>query len=138
MKKYLSFVSLDDVETQEHPWGILQWLSEPRVTGTPNMATGYIVVEPGQGHGRHNHEGCEEILYILEGRAVQTIDLPDGQVKKEMAAGELVYVPADVFHSTINTGEGRLVFLAVYQYAGPEAALRADPQCKVLPPKNNS
>lgn len=137
MSKYLSFVSRDDVETQVHPWGNLIWLSEPRVTGTKNMATGFIDVEPGKGHARHNHEGCEEILYILEGKALQTIELPEGQIEKEISAGELVFVPADVFHSTQNIGEGRLVFLAVYQYAGPEAALRADPQCKVLPPENS-
>jgi oxalate decarboxylase/phosphoglucose isomerase-like protein (cupin superfamily) len=111
-------------------------MSEPLVTGTKNMTTGYIVVEPGKGHGRHNHEGCEEILYILEGKAKQMIDLPDGIAEKEMAAGELAFIPAGAFHSTLNVGGGKLVFLAIYQFAGPEAALRADPGCKIIPPKN--
>ena len=136
MTKKLSFVTLDDVETQAHPWGLLQWMSEPLVTGTSNMATGYITVEPGQGHALHNHPGCEEVLYFLEGEALQVIELPEGKIEKKMRPGELVFVPADAAHSTMNTGSGKLAFLAVYQYAGPEAALRADPQCKIIPPKN--
>lgn len=136
MSEIKYFVSLDDVETQVHPWGMLQWLSEPLVTGTKNMATGVIVVEPGQGHASHNHEGSEEILYILEGEAIQTIDLPTGKIEKKMVPGELAFIPADIFHSTKNVGDEKLIFLAIYQFAGPEAALRADPQCKILPPKN--
>ena len=136
MGKKLSFVSLDDVETQVHPWGKLHWLSEPLVTGTNNMTTGYIVVEPGKGHDRHGHEGCEEVLYILEGKAKQMIDLPEGKIQKEMRAGELAYIPAGIPHSTLNIGDGNLIFLAIYQFAGPEAGLRADPQCKIIPPKN--
>ena len=130
------FISLDDVETQVHPWGDLQWMSEPLVTGTKNMATGYISVQPGQGHANHNHEGSEEIIYILQGEALQTIELPGGKIEKRMKPGELAFIPADAFHSTKNVGEGTLTFLAIYQYAGPEAALRADPQCKILPAKN--
>ena len=138
MGKYLNFVTLDDVETQVHPWGILQWLSEPRVTGTGNMTTGLVTVEPGQGHARHNHEGCEEILYFLEGEGLQTLELPDGAVQRKMKASELVFIPAGAFHSTINVGDSRLAILAIYQFAGPEAGLRADPLCKVLPPKNTA
>lgn len=138
MKQYLNFVSLKDVETQIHPWGKLQWLSEPRVTGTQNMATGYIVVEPGNGHADHSHDGCEEILYILQGEARQTIELADTTAAKELHGGELVFVPAGAVHSTQNIGPDKLVFLAIYQYAGPEAALRADPQCSVIPPEGGN
>jgi len=136
MSEVKYFVSPDDVETQEHPWGLLRWMSEPRVTGTGNMTTGHIAIKPGQGHTLHNHEGCEEILYFLKGEALQTIKLPEGTIERKMAPGELVYIPAGVFHSTVNTGPDLLTLLAVYQYAGPEAALRADPQCRVIPPKN--
>ena len=136
MGKYINFVTLDDVETQAHPWGNLQWMSEPLVTGTANMTTGHVDIEPGKGHGRHNHEGCEEILYILEGKARQTLDLPGGTVEKEIGAGTLVFIPAGAYHSTINIGDGNVKLLAIYQFAGPEAALRADPDCKIIPAKN--
>ena len=129
------FVTLDNVETQVHPWGNLSWMSEPRVTGTTNMTTGYISIKPGKGHDSHSHPNCEEVLYILEGKGMQTIELPNETLKKEVKKGDLIFVPGGVPHSTLNTGNDELVFIAVYQFAGPEAALRAAPDCKVLPPK---
>ena len=134
MAKYL--VTSDDVETQVHPWGRVQWMSEPKVTDTDNMATAFVTIEPGQGHLRHNHEGSEQIIYFLGGEALQTIEVPECKLGKKMSAGDLAFIPSDVFHSTMNIGEGPLTFLSVYQHAGPEAALRADPQCKITPPKN--
>ena len=89
MEKIKYFVSKEDVETQVFPWGVLNWLNEPRVTGTKNMAAGVVDVEPGQGHARHNHENCEEILLILKGKALQTIELPDGMIEKEVKEGEM-------------------------------------------------
>lgn len=130
------FIRKENVETQVFPWGVLNWLSEPRVTGTKNMASGLVEVEPGQGHARHNHEGCEEVLFILQGKALQKIELPESTIEKEVSEGELIFVPADVYHSTLNTGDGNLRFLAVYQYSGPEVDLRAAPDCKVLAPES--
>ncbi|HEY5585045.1 MAG TPA: cupin domain-containing protein [Ruminiclostridium sp.] len=131
-----NFVSLDDIETQVFPWGILQWMSEPRITGTKNMATGLVTLSPGMGHDRHNHNNCEEVLYILKGKALQTIELENKKVQKEIGAGELVFIPADVFHSTLNVGQTELKFIAVYQFAGPEASLRSDPACTLIPALN--
>ncbi len=40
MDKFLNIVTPDDVETQVLSWGSFQWMNEPRVTGTSNMAVG--------------------------------------------------------------------------------------------------
>ena len=81
MEKYLSMVSLDDVETQVLDWGTFQWLNDPRVTGTEHMVLGLGIIKPGFGHTRHNH-GCDEFIYFLEGTAKQTIERPDGLQEK--------------------------------------------------------
>ena len=136
MSAFRRFVTVDQVETQVFPWGRLQWLSEPRVTGSGVMTTGVVTLEPGKGHDRHNHPGSEEILFVLEGHGVQTVETPEGTHTKEVFPGELIHLPEGAFHSTRNTGEEPMVLLAVYQFAGPEAALRADPVCTVEPPKS--
>lgn len=41
------------------------------------------------------------------------------------------------YHSTFNVGTGVLRILACYEFAGPEAALRADPGCTVIPPRSS-
>jgi len=127
------FVEPKDVDTMVLDWGRIHWLSEPRVTGTDRITAGVVTLEPGKGHARHNHPGVEEILYFLEGEGIQMIDM--GQEEhRPVRAGMLVHIPADVYHSTANTGSKPMKFLAVYSPPGPEALLRLMPDCRIEPP----
>ncbi len=128
------FVSADDVETQVFDWGTLKWLSEPRVTNAKRIAAGVVILEPGKGHTRHNHPGVEEILYVISGTGIQMVEDAEGQpMRRAVAAGDLVHIPADVFHETINTGWEPMRILAVYSPPGPEALLRAMTECQIVP-----
>lgn len=133
---FRSFVTVDDVETQSFDWGLLQWLSEPRVTGSKCMATGIVTLEPGKGHARHNHPGCEENLFVLEGEGEQMVETAQGPITKKIFPGELIHLESGQFHSTYNVGASAMRILAVYEFAGPEADLRSDPECTLIPPKN--
>lgn len=53
--------------------------------------------------------------------------------EKELKPGMMVFIPADVSHSTINTGWETLKWLAIYDPPGPEEFLKTLPDCKVLP-----
>lgn len=129
------FVTPDDVETQRFPWGAIKWLSEPRVTGAERITAGLVVLEPGKGHTRHNHPGVEEVLYIVSGSGEQMVEDERGRpVRRPVQAGDLVHIPPDVYHETINTGWEPMRLLAVYSPPGPEAILRAMPDCIVVPP----
>jgi oxalate decarboxylase/phosphoglucose isomerase-like protein (cupin superfamily) len=132
------FVSVDDVETQVFPWGSISWLSEPRVTGTDNMTLGVVTMEKGKGHGMHNHAGCEEIIYVVEGEGLQTIEVEGKVIEQKIKKGDLVHIPPGIFHSNINTEDTPMVSLAIYQFPGSEASLRNDPECKIIPAKNRS
>lgn len=127
------FVRPEEVETQIFDWGTIKWLSEPRVTNAERFSAGVVLLEPGKGHARHNHPGVEEILYVVSGRGSQMIDI-GGESWTPIAAGELVHIPPDVFHSTINTGWEPLKMVAIYSPPGPEAFLRTLPGCKIVPP----
>ena len=119
------------VETQVFPWGTIKWLSEPRVTNAQNFSMGVVLLNPGQGHARHNHPGVEEILYVVSGEGQQMInDEPSQPIKPGMC----IHIPADIYHSTINTGWEPLKLIAVYSPHGPEALLREMPDCKIVPP----
>ncbi|MBQ9827246.1 MAG: cupin domain-containing protein [Lachnospiraceae bacterium] len=135
MEKYLSMVSLDDVETQVLDWGTFQWLNDPRVTGTKHMVLGLGIIKPGFGHTRHNH-GCDEFIYFLQGKAEQTIERPDGLQKKELGPGEMIFIPKEGYHSTINIGDDDLKFLCCYLEAGTELDI-ANAAIEIIPPKNN-
>jgi oxalate decarboxylase/phosphoglucose isomerase-like protein (cupin superfamily) len=131
----LIFVEEADVETQVFEWGRLSWLSEPRVTAAERFSAGVVKLEPGKGHDRHNHPGVEEILYVISGKGWQVVDAPSGRQEREIGPGVLVHIPPDVFHSTVNTGEGTMVILAIYAPPGPEAELRAMPGVTIEPPE---
>src|SRR5215470_5221850 len=131
-----TFVEPKHVETQVFDWGRIQWLSEPRVTGARQIAAGVVTLNPGQGHARHNHPGVEEILYVLEGEGVQMIELQAAE-ERTVRAGTMIHIPADIYHATINTGDGPMRLLAVYSPPGPEALLRSLPECRIEPPQES-
>ena len=129
----LTFVEEANVETQVFDWGRLSWLSEPRVTAAERFSAGLVVLEPGKGHERHNHPGVEEILYVTEGKGLQTVE-PGGQfLEREVGPGALIHIPPDVYHSTVNTGRGPMRLLAIYAPPGPEAELRAMEGVRIEP-----
>ncbi|MGI8913485.1 MAG: cupin domain-containing protein [Chloroflexota bacterium] len=129
------FVAPDDVETQVFDWGSIRFMSEPRVTAAERITAGMVTLRPGMGHTRHNHPGVEEILYILAGSGDQMVeDAAGNPMRRAVRAGDLVHIPPDVYHETINTGDEPMQLLAVYSPPGPEALLRALPECRILPP----
>lgn len=129
----LRFIHPSDVETMVFEWGTIKWMSEPRVTHTHGFSMGVVLLQPGKGHERHNHPGVEEILYIVSGRGNQMIDL-DGEKWRPISEGDVVHIPADIFHASINTGWEPLKMVAVYCPPGPEAFLRTLPGVRLIPP----
>ena len=129
----LRFIHPSDVETMVFDWGTIKWMSEPRVTKTRGFSMGVVLLQPGKGHERHNHPGVEEILYIVSGRGNQMIDV-DGEKWRPISEGDVVHIPADIFHASINTGWEPLKMVAVYCPPGPEALLRTLPGVRLIPP----
>ncbi|MBV0903042.1 cupin domain-containing protein [Haloarcula salina] len=124
------FVNPDDVETIKLDWGTLKWLNAPDVTGAEEFSAGVVVLEPGKGHERHTHPDSEEILYFLSGEGEQTV----ADEERSVGAGEMVFIPSGVEHSTINTSWEPLRFIAVYGPPGPEAEIRDLDDAEIFPP----
>jgi mannose-6-phosphate isomerase-like protein (cupin superfamily) len=76
---------------------------------SPRLLVGLNAFEPQQAHALHAHEGQDKVYYVLEGRG---LFLLEGR-ELAMAAGDLLVAPAGVPHGVRNTGEGRLLVLAV-------------------------
>lgn len=65
---------------------------------------------PGAQAARHKHPG-EEIIYVLKGTLIYDID---GQGSKTVTAGDVLFVPAETFHSVRNVGDDEGSELATY------------------------
>ncbi len=119
-----------DVDRVEFDWGTIHFLSEPVVTRAERFSFGIVKLASGKGHERHNHPGSEEIIYVVSGEGDQMVD---DQPPVKVGPGSSIYIPADIYHSTVNTGTGTLELIVVYSPAGPERLLREIPGCKVTP-----
>ncbi len=119
-----------DVDGLEFDWGKLHFLSEPAVTGANRFSFGVVQLAEGKGHARHNHPGSEEVIYVVSGQGEQMVD---DQPPVKVGPGSSIYIPADVYHSTLNTGKETLQLVVVYAPAGPERLLREIPGAKIVP-----
>jgi oxalate decarboxylase/phosphoglucose isomerase-like protein (cupin superfamily) len=118
-----------DVDRLEFDWGKIHFLSEPAVTGAERFSFGIVELAEGKGHARHNHPGSEEIIYVVSGEGEQMVD---DQPPIRVGPGASIYIPADVYHSTVNTGSETLKLIVVYSPTGPERLLREIPGCRVV------
>jgi oxalate decarboxylase/phosphoglucose isomerase-like protein (cupin superfamily) len=120
-----------DVDCVEFDWGKIHFLSEPVVTRAERFSFGLVELAQGKGHARHNHPGSEEIIYVVSGEGEQMVD---DKPAVKVGPGACIYIPADIFHSTVNTGAGTMKLIVVYSPAGPERLLREIPGAKIVPP----
>lgn len=73
------------------------------------MLVGLNAFEPGQEHRLHAHAGMDKVYHVLSGRGVFLLD---GR-EEPMEAGTMLIAPEGVRHGIRNTGDERLVVLAI-------------------------
>ena len=120
----------EDVDRLAFPWGRVHMLSEERVTGASSFSFGYVELEVGQGHVRHNHPTADEVIFMLAGSGEQMLD---DRPALPVTAGDCIWIPKGVYHATINRGDEPLKFVVVYSPAGAEQVLRQDPTVRIEP-----
>lgn len=121
----------EDVDRLEFDWGRIHMLSEERVTGAASFSFGHVELSTGQGHVRHNHPTADEVIFVLSGSGDQMLD---DREPVPIAAGDCIWIPRGVYHSTVNRGAEPMALLVVYAPAGAEQALRSDPEVRIEPP----
>jgi mannose-6-phosphate isomerase-like protein (cupin superfamily) len=67
------------------------------------------ILPPGQAVTPHQHHAIEEIYYIVEGHGVMTV----GDERREVSAGDAIYVPRHHRHTLENTGTEPIKLLLV-------------------------
>jgi mannose-6-phosphate isomerase-like protein (cupin superfamily) len=76
---------------------------------SPRLMAGLNAFEPGQEHALHAHAGTDKVYFVVEGRGeflLEGRELP-------MQRGEMLVAPEGVPHGIRNTGERRLLVLAI-------------------------
>lgn len=84
-------------------------MGKSTVFQSERLLVGLNAFEPGQEHRLHAHEGMDKVYHVLEGSGVFLLE--DGE--EPMTAGTMLVAPEGVPHGIRNTGDARLVVLAV-------------------------
>jgi mannose-6-phosphate isomerase-like protein (cupin superfamily) len=82
-----------------------------------NFCCGFVVLEPAGGQVPwHNHEQ-EEVYFVVSGQG----EICLGDQRREIAGGQAVYIPSQVFHQLTNTGTEPMQMIYIYGPAGDVA-----------------
>ena len=73
------------------------------------IMVGLNAFEPGQEHKLHAHEGMDKVYQVVEGEGVFVLE--DRELP--MSAGVMLVAPEGVPHGIRNTGDARLLVLAI-------------------------
>ncbi len=118
MSDSLRFITSEEMEVEELPWGPHEWLCRPGLVEAEKLLLVRVRMPAGKAHKFHRHPAMEEIIYVVDGQAEQWVD----RDKKLLGPGDMAHIPVDTVHGTYNAGEGTLVFLAILspaKFEGP-------------------
>lgn len=97
------------ISPREHAEWRSDKMGKSTIFESSRILVGLNAFEPGQAHPLHAHAGMDKVYHVLDGRG---LFLLDGR-ELPMQAGDLLVAPEGVPHGVRNTGEGRLLVLAI-------------------------
>jgi quercetin dioxygenase-like cupin family protein len=103
--------------------GVRTRLHAASSTGSERLCVLEQLCAPGTGAPPHRHDGVEEAVAVLEGRARFFV----ADEEAELMAGESVLVPAGARHWFTNIGDDVLRILAVFSAPAPTVEYEGEP-----------
>lgn len=97
------------IRPQEHAVFNREKMGKSTLFRSRRMLVGLNAFEPGQEHALHAHAGMDKVYQVLAGRGVFLLE--GGELP--MRAGEMLIAPEGVSHGIRNTGDERLLVLAI-------------------------
>jgi phosphonatase-like hydrolase len=103
--------------TESFEWGTLKWLCSGTLLPGAAQTVGLCHILPGRRNPLHYHPNCEEVLYLLAGQGLHTLD----EKSIALQAGSTIRIPAGVKHNLTNTGSEPIVCLISFSSGQREA-----------------
>jgi len=94
---------------EDHAVYTSEKMGKATIFKSDRIMVGINAFEPGQEHKLHAHQGMDKVYQVLAGNG---LFLLEGR-ELPMEAGTLLVAPEGVSHGIRNTGDGRLVVLAI-------------------------
>lgn len=98
----------------------VRWLVTADTVGSEKTVVGRTVLKPGSKHDIHRHPNCEEWEYVVSGTAIKHV----GDDDVRLQPGDVVFVPANVFHGLENASDSEPL-VTIWGYSGAASLERA-------------
>jgi mannose-6-phosphate isomerase-like protein (cupin superfamily) len=116
----VSLIHLGEQPVQPYPWGEIRWLMGSKIDPQSAQTFGIVRINAGQKNALHLHPNCEELLYVLSGTGESIV--ADKTV--QLRPGDLVRIPAHVWHQATATGKKPLIAVISYSSADRQVVNR--------------
>ena len=104
----------DSYKVERYDWGELTWYVSKEQGNSKGLTIGKCLLNPGFANPRHSHPNCEEVLHVLQGKIVHTIE---GGKEVEMLEGDSITIPPNTPHCARNVGDLDAVLLICFSSA---------------------
>ena len=111
-----------DIPFRQVDWGLTKDLVGPERMGSEKIRLKITEYQPGYSHKLHMHPAQEEIVFVLEGRGVTETK----EDKIEIGPGSVVFVPAGVYHATVNLSRTEPLKAVIVKSPPDDEELRSD------------
>lgn len=91
----------EEIPFRQVAWGLTKDLVGPERMGSEKIRLKITEYQPGFIHKLHMHPTQEEVIFVLDGRGITETR----EDKIEIGPGSVVFVPAGVFHATVNLSD---------------------------------
>ena len=109
-------MTAEEYSVMQLDWGRIDWHVTGPMGNTDVLTTGIAIVDVGKSNPRHYHPNCDEVLHVVEGHILHTMD----DVTVEMKAGDTVSIPKGVYHNATNIGDTKAVLAISFDSAWRE------------------
>ena len=97
------------IRPEEHAVFAADKMGKSTIFRSDHIMVGLNAFEPGQEHPLHAHRGMDKVYQVLSGTGVFLLE----HEEIPMEPGIMLVAPDGVSHGIRNTGDGRLIVLAV-------------------------
>jgi len=111
-----------DIPFRQVDWGLTKDLVGPERMGSEKIRFKITEYQPGYSHKLHMHPTQEEVIFVLEGRGITETK----EDKIEIGPGSVVFVPAGVYHATLNLSNTEPLRAVIVKSPPDDEEVRSD------------
>jgi uncharacterized RmlC-like cupin family protein len=111
-----------DIPFRQVDWGFTKDVVGPERMGSEKIRLKITEYQPGYSHKLHMHPTQEEVIFVLEGRGITETR----EDKIEIGPGSVVFVPAGVYHATLNLSNTESLRAVIVKSPPDDEEVRSD------------